>query len=345
MGSSTVTEHVYESDGHTTFYRASGPEKGTPIIFVHGWPELSLSWRHQLAAFGALGFRCIAPDLRGYGRSSIYREHSDYALEPIVGDMLALADGLGIDRAIWVGHDWGSPVVWSMASHHPDRCHGAVSLCVPYRTLDVGFEAVLELVNRERYPAETYPAGQWEYMRFYEENFETATRTFEANPYNTAKLLFRKGNPEGFGQIANTAMTRRNGGWFGELGEAPDLPRDADVISEEELDEYATYLAQNGFFGPDSYYMNHERNGAYGAAAQKPVLEMPVLFVAAQYDYVCDAVTSDLAVPMRQYCTDLTERLVYSGHWMAQERPGDVNSALAQWLAANFEPLWLTSAP
>lgn len=341
-----ITEHFVAGPSHTTFYRATGPEAGEPIIFVHGWPELGLSWRHQIDALGHLGFRCIAPDLRGYGRSTVHPDHADYALENIVADMLALADEIGAERAIWVGHDWGSPVVWSIASHHPDRCHGVASLCVPYRTLDLGIDATLALVNRDRYPEDTYPAGQWEYMRYYEENFDDACRLFEANPYNTAKLLFRKGDPAGFGLPAGTAMTRINGGWFGDAAEAPDFPRDGDVVSEAELAEYAHYLEQNGFFGPDSYYMNHARNAVYGARALNDgVLTMPVLFLAAQYDYVCDAITSDLAEPMRAHCDNLTEHVIYSGHWMAQERPHDVNSALARWLVAEFEPLWLASTP
>lgn len=345
MSIDAITQHVFEAQDHRTFYRASGPDTGTPIIFVHGWPELSLSWRHQLTALGALGFRCIAPDLRGYGRSTVYSRHSDYALENIVGDMLALADSIGIDRAIWIGHDWGSPVVWAIASHHPDRCHGVASLCVPYRTLDLGIDAVLDLVNRDRYPEDTYPAGQWEYMRFYEENFDDARRVFEANPLNTVKLLFRKGDPDGFGLPAMTAMTRTIGGFFGGVDEAPDTHGDTDVVSDEELREYAHHLEQNGFFGPGSYYMNHAPNAVYGANVERTVLDMPVLFVGAQYDYVCDTVTSDLSVPMREHCTDLTERLVYSGHWMAQERPRELNAILAQWLAENFESLWLTSLP
>jgi len=346
MDAGSVTEGVIESKGHTTHFRASGPQSGTPIVFVHGWPELSLSWRHQLAALGALGFRCIAPDLRGYGESTVYRQHSDYALEHVVSDMLGLAEALGIEKAIWVGHDWGSPVVWSIASHHPDRCHGVASLCVPYRTLDLGLDPVIDLVNRERYPADSYPAGQWEYMRFYEENFEDATKAFDADAYNTIKLLFRKGDPAGFGLPAGTSMTRINGGWFGAGGEAPDVPRDGDVVTEEEVAEYAGHLERNGFFGPDSYYMNHEANAEYGARALNAgVLDMPALFIGAQYDYVCDSITSDLGVPMRAACRDLTESVVYSGHWMAQERPRDVNSALTRWLATNFEHLWLQSTP
>jgi pimeloyl-ACP methyl ester carboxylesterase len=83
-----VTEHVAKSPRHTTFYLACGAEDGPLIIFAHGWPELSTSWRHQLPCFAALGFRAIAPDIRGYRRSSVYSRHEDYALEHIVKDML-----------------------------------------------------------------------------------------------------------------------------------------------------------------------------------------------------------------------------------------------------------------
>src|SRR5690349_701300 len=111
----TVTQHVHSTVRHTTAYLAAGPEHGTPMVFCHGWPELSRSWRHMLPVFSGLGFRCIAPDMRGYGGSSVYPRNEDYGLEQIVADMIELADGLGISKAVWVGHDWGSPVVWSMA--------------------------------------------------------------------------------------------------------------------------------------------------------------------------------------------------------------------------------------
>ncbi len=78
---------------HTTHYLAAGPEDGPLLIFVHGWPELSLTWRHQLPVFGGLGFRAIAPDLRGYGRSSVYSRFEDYAQEQVVADMLELLAG------------------------------------------------------------------------------------------------------------------------------------------------------------------------------------------------------------------------------------------------------------
>src|SRR5580693_3469476 len=96
----SVTEHFMKTARHASFYLASGPENGPLIIFVHGWPELSHSWRHQLRCFAALGFRCVAPDMRGYGRSSTYTTHADYALEHSVDDMLDLLAHLGRERAV-----------------------------------------------------------------------------------------------------------------------------------------------------------------------------------------------------------------------------------------------------
>jgi pimeloyl-ACP methyl ester carboxylesterase len=341
VAATTITEHVAKTTRHTSFYLACGPSDGPLIIFLHGWPELSISWRHQLPAMAALGFRAVAPDLRGYGRSSIYDTHAAYAQLPIVEDMLELLAALGRERAVWVGHDWGSPVVWNIASHHPERVTAVASLCVTYATIERGLDAVIPLLDRATYPAAEFPVGQWDYMRFYEENFAKATATFEANPYNTVKALFRKGSPAGRGKSAVTAHIRKAGGWFGAAAAAPDVPRDPDVVSEEDLSAYAAALARAGFFGPDSYYMNHAANAAYAArAANDGRLDMPVLFLTAAYDYICECVDSRLAEPMRRLCRDLTERVVPSGHWMAQEKPVAVNAALAHWLATHVPGVW-----
>ena len=133
---------------------------------------------------------------------------------------------------------------------------------------------------------------------------------------------------------------RINGGWFGG-GDVPAVPRDADVVSEADVCAYASALARNGFFGPNSYYMNHEANAVYAArAVNGAYLDMPVLFIAAQYDYTCESITSRLAEPMRKYCRRLNETVVYSGHWMAQEKPLDVNAALTRWLATSVVESW-----
>ena len=335
-----ITEHTVKTARHTTGYLACGAEAAPLLIFVHGWPELSRSWRHQLPAFAALGFRCVAPDMRGYGRSDTYPRHEDFAQEVIVQDMLELLTSLDRDKAVWIGHDWGSPVVWNLAAHHPDKVVGVASLCVPYLSSGFTLDTVVPLVDRSVYPADKFPAGQWDYQCFYEESFDKAVASFEANIRNVVKALFRKGNPERVGQPSITAMVRAAGGWFGG-GACPDLPRDADVVTEEDVEAYTAALTRNGFFGPDSWYMNHKRNGAYAKRAKNGgKLSMPVLFLHGAYDFTCETMHSKLAEPMRRDCADLSEAVVKSGHWMAQERPVDVNVALARWLAAKLPDYW-----
>src|SRR5262245_60051021 len=245
-----VTEHEVKSSRHTTGYLACGPAAGPLLVFVHGWPELSISWRHQLPVFAGLGFRCVAPDMRGYGRSTVHPRHEDYAVEHAVADMLELQTALDRERAVWVGHDWGSPVVWSLASHHPDRCAGVASLCVPYLREGFTLKSLVPLVDRQVYPADRYPAGQWDYQFFYEESFDRARAGFEANIANTVKALFRKGSASALGKPARTASVRQTGGWFGGGG-APDLPVDAEVLTEQDLNGYVAALSRHGFFGPD----------------------------------------------------------------------------------------------
>jgi pimeloyl-ACP methyl ester carboxylesterase len=339
-----VLENIAKSARHTSFYLSCGAEDATPMIFVHGWPELSISWRHQLPVFASLGFRAIAPDMRGYGRSSTYPAQSDYAQEQIVADMIELLDHLGAEKAIWVGHDWGAPVVWGIAQQHPDRCHGVANLCVPYIPEGFAPEKIIPLADRSIYPEDQFPNAQWDYQIFYRESFERAHTVFDADARATVKALFRAGNPEAVGQPAMTAFTRTAGGFFGEANAAPDVPRDTSVLTLEDENRYAAALQRNGFFGPDAWYMNGAANIEFAERAKAQWrLTMPVLFLHAAYDTVCETITSRLPEPMRAHCDDLTEVTVNSGHWMAQEKPVQVNAALAKWVSAQFPGLWPTA--
>ena len=340
----TVAEQVAKSERHISFYLSCGSRSAAPVIFLHGWPELSISWRHQLATFANLGFHALAPDMRGYGRSSVYARHEDYSQEEIVADMIELLDVIGAEKAVWVGHDWGSPVVWSIAQHHPQRCHGVTNLCVPYIPEGFAAESIIPLADRRVYPEDRFPAAQWDYQLFYRENFAAACAGFESNVRATVRTLFRAGDPAGKGKPARTSFVRSNGGWFGPKQQAPDVPRDAAVLNEEDEHRYVAALERNGFFGPDSWYMNAEVNTQFAERAKANWrLTMPVLFMHGAYDYVCETIDLRLAEPMRGNCTNLTEVTVLSGHWMAQEKPTQVNAALAKWLALKLPELWTAS--
>lgn len=343
MSRPAMTAHTLTTPSHTTSYLAAGPAGGPLLLFAHGWPALAATWRKQLTHFAALGYRVVAPDLRGYGHSTVYGSPDAYRQENVVHDMLELLDHLGRERAVWIGHDWGSPTVWNLASHHPDHTAAVAGLAVPYRSLELGLGALLPLVNRDLYPEVTYPMAQFDYMAYYEEHPERATAVLDADPGSSVRALYRRGDPITPGtRVSPLATLRRDGGWFGGADRAPDLPLDTAVLTEEDAEVLTESLARNGFAGPTAYYLNHEANAVYARqAVNGGRLDLPVLFLGADYDATADVVTTRLAEPMRAYCSDLTEARVPAGHWLQLERPDLVNAHLADWLSR----MGITPAP
>ena len=106
--------------------------QGPPVVFLHGFPELAFSWRFQLPAIAEAGFRAIAADQRGYGRSSVPPNVEDYGIDCLIGDVLGLLDTLGLERATFVGHDWGAFVLWHMSLLCPERMDRQAILNIPF---------------------------------------------------------------------------------------------------------------------------------------------------------------------------------------------------------------------
>lgn len=334
---SPIREGMVRTSRHSTHFLEAGPSHGRGVILIHGWPEIGLAWRAQLLALGALGLRVIAPDLRGCGQSMVHRTHDAYSQREIVKDMLELVDCLGLNRAIWIGHDWGSAVAWNVASHHPERCVGVGSLCVPYWTLERGLDEVLNLLNRTIYPAADFPAAQFEYIRFYHDNFNRATTAFEADVSATFRALMRRGDPALRGQPFVTAYVRKQGGWFGPDQPAPNAPLDEAILSRRDLDAYIEAYKRTGFFGINSLYMNDSDNRAYSdEAPNEGRLDMPVLFLSGAYDYVSDTENSDLQAPMLARCANVERHTIACGHWMQHEASTAVNAVLGCWIESRF---------
>ncbi len=111
-------------------FEVSEEGAGTPVVLLHGFPDTSALWRHQVAALTGAGFRTIAPDMRGRGRSDRPPEVADYALTKIVGDVTGIMDALGVQRAHVVGHDWGAAVAWLVAMLAPTRVDHLVAISV-----------------------------------------------------------------------------------------------------------------------------------------------------------------------------------------------------------------------
>jgi pimeloyl-ACP methyl ester carboxylesterase len=126
-------EHSQIQAGEVRLHCASmGPADGPLVVLLHGFPESWVTWRHQLPALAAAGFRAVAPDLRGYGGSDKPRGVGQYRIEKLAQDVAELVRALGRQRAHLVGHDWGGNVAWHAAMWHPERVHKLAILSVPH---------------------------------------------------------------------------------------------------------------------------------------------------------------------------------------------------------------------
>jgi soluble epoxide hydrolase/lipid-phosphate phosphatase len=331
---------VFYASNKKIHYHAVGPPLGPLIIFVHGWIGTGILWKCQIDTFAALGFRVIAPDMPGYGQSTSRHVLDDYHQESIVEGMRALLEAQGRDAAIWVGHDWGAGVVSSVATQHPETVKALITVCVPYRSIELGWEGLLPLINRDIYPAEEYKLGQWDYMKKYEEDFENVVKWFDDNTANFCKIAMQH-QPPPLSRFAPMFPTIRKDGWFGgisslssiEIEDRPLLPRDVFTSFAKDMDK-------TGFWGPCAYYMHHERNAHYNGQKQSQTLTQPVLFVHAAWDLVCDTKTSRLAEPMRRGCSNLTEVTIESDHYPQFQKPTEFNAAVCRFIIEQVPTEW-----
>jgi pimeloyl-ACP methyl ester carboxylesterase len=330
--SGILTARVFRSARHATRYWEVGPVSGPLMVFLHGWPGIGLMWRAQMEAFAAEGWHCIAPDMRGYGGSAAPTAPEAYALEEIVGDMVELHDHLGARPTIWVGHDWGSPVVGALAAHHGSRSRGIVLLSVPYFPNGFALPNLLPLIDRQLYPADQYPDGQWDYYRFYLTHFAQTVSDMGADIPATLASIYRPGNPRSAGKVSPSALITANGGRYGTAHHAPPTAPDSTLWPPIDFDALVEAFRSTGFRPGNAWYLNDAANVAYAHAAPNGGrLRQPVLFVNGDWDAICDINRGRLGEPMRSSCGDLTVTSLPAGHWLPLERKSELNQTIRSW--------------
>lgn len=333
MPLSILVSHTFSTARHTTHYLETGPANGPLMIFLHGWPELSLIWRAQLEAFAADGWRCIAPDMRGYGDSSAPAASEAYAQQHVVEDMMELHDHLGGEPAIWIGHDWGSVTVGSLVSHEPARSHGAVLISVSYFPSGHALQTLVPLIDRRIYPIDTYPDGQWDYYRYYNTHFAAAVADLDADKTASLASIYRSADPEHIDKPVSNATVTRRGGRFGDAHRAPPTAPDRALWPEADFDALVRSFDVHGFRAPCAWYLNDDANVAYaGRASHGGQLFMPVLFVNGDFDPMNRINGNHMGDPMREACADLTVAHLPGAHWLPLECKTELILAMRAWL-------------
>lgn len=320
MSEEAPAHRDFEHDGTTIHALDLGD--GPVVLFVHGYPETSHSWRHQLPAVAAAGYRGVAIDVRGYGRSSRPPGIEEYSMGRLVADNVRIAEALGADRVVIVGHDWGSPIASTSSLLRPDLFDALVMLSVPYTP-----------PSRER-PTGLFAQIFGEDVEFYMNYFQEPGRAdAEAAEDVRAWLLGMY-----YGAMAGAPPEARPFAVIPKGKRMKDLlvqpPGDLPWLPAEDLDEYVRSFEQSGFTGGLNRYRNLDNDWAELAAFRGRPVEVPALFIGGDED----GVTRFMGAAIARFPETLphlrgSHILEGCGHWIQQERPEEVNRLLLEFLA------------
>jgi soluble epoxide hydrolase / lipid-phosphate phosphatase len=313
---------------------------GFPVVFCHGFPEMWYSWRHQLRALAAAGFRAIAPDQRGYGETGCPQPIEAYRARELVQDIVGMLDALEIKRCVIVGHDWGGFVAWQSAMIAPERIARVVGVNTPFmpRWLPSSSDAPefpREVWVTSRQPAPLKPtemarqaaAGNFHYVLYFQQPGVAETE-LERDVPRTLRGFYRDPSPR------PRTSERQVPGVFGPAGggildRLPDGPQ-GKFMSDADLNMFVTAFKRTGFRGGLNWYRNIDRNWEDSANVVERV-EQPALMITAELDPV---LWPEQTTGMERWVPNLKRAHVLgSGHWTQQEKPDEVNAALLQFLS------------
>jgi pimeloyl-ACP methyl ester carboxylesterase len=297
---------------------------GPLVVLSHGFPELSYSWRHQLPALAAAGYRVVAPDQRGYGRSSRPEAVEDYAVHHLASDLIGILDDLGEERATFVGHDWGSMVVSHTALEHPDRVAGLVNMSVAHvRRGEVAPTTAMRNVFGDDY---------FFYILYFQEP-GVADAELGGDPARTMRRMLAGVTLSDGGMPDPSAFANDGRGFVDRMPEPASLP---DWLAQHELDHYVAEFTRTGFTGGINWYRNFDRNWATTEHLAGAKVECPSLFIGGSRDPVLLMTPPTIA---HDALTDHRGDVIVdgAGHWVQQEAPDAVNTALIDFLAQLYK--------
>ena len=297
----------------------AGPTDGPLVVLLHGFPESSHSWRHQIEPLATAGWRVLVPDQRGYGASSRPDDIDAYAGDLLAGDVMGLLDDVGLERAVIVGHDWGALLAWHIGRTRPERCRAIVAASVPFNDWPAPPTEVFRSLHGDNFF----------YILYFQEP-GVAESELDAGPERFLRSIIWAadgGVDRGLTSSLPAAGTRLTRSFEHVLGRVPDdLP---DWLTDDEFERWVRPFRTSGFFGPVSWYRhldtNYERTKHLGTA----VFAMPTAFVAGADDPVI-ATRPELVDAMAAILPNhLDSHLIPgAGHWVQQSAPEEFNAWL-----------------
>jgi len=316
--------HYVETNGIRMAVYEQGPKDGVPIVMCHGFPELGYSWRHQLPAVAGAGFRALAPDQRGYGNTGGPKGPDAvplYDIAHLTDDLADMLDALGIDKAVFAGHDWGGMVTWQMALRHPGRVAGVIGVNTPFiprgpidpiagMRMVFGEDMYIVYFQKFGIAEKIFDADVARSMRFWYRKSAMKLADFDALPADQKNLSFLK------------SFDTDESSWLG-----------TQLLNAEELDYYTKAFEKSGFEGGINWYRNFTRNWQL-TEGQTEKIDVPCLMISAADDIV---LRPELTVGMENHIPDLEKHVIADcGHWTQSEKPDELNRLMVDWLKRRF---------
>ena len=296
---------------------------GPLVLLIHGFPELALSWRDQIAALAQAGYHAVAPDMRGYGGSPGPDPRDGYSILHLVGDMVDLVRALGQTHCVVIGHDWGAAVAWHCALMRPDMFRAVAGLSVPFQPRRAGGPPIPAMAAISKRAG----LGDLYISRF---QADDAHAIFDADPATALRKCF-------YGYDGATPTQRQSTGFI-PAGEnmLSVVPEDATLppwMSETHFAEYVSAFSAFGFKGPIDWYRCLDLNWSLTAYLQDRRIDQPSLFIVGERDPVRNY-SGKHEAEQTFWLTDLRGQIVLpgAGHWIQQERPDEVNAALLKFI-------------
>jgi pimeloyl-ACP methyl ester carboxylesterase len=308
-------EHTTVTTNGINMHVASiGKQQSPVILFLHGFPELWYSWRHQMISLSSIGYRCIAPDLRGYGDTDAPPSAASYTVFHLVGDLIGLLDSLEVEQVFLVGHDWGAIIAWYFCLFRPDRIKSLVNLSVPFiprnpqlKTLD-GFRATL---GDEFYVVRFQEVGEMEEDLAQQNTTEIMKKFLLPSSPTELFRIPKKTGYRGFPKVQNLPA------W----------------LSEEDVNYFSSKFKHTGFTGGLNYYRALNLDWELTAPWTGVQVKVPTMFVMGDLDIVYyfpgmkDYIHNG---GFKKDVPDLRDVVIMEGvgHFINQEKPHEITTAI-----------------
>lgn len=301
--------------------------QGPLVLLCHGFPETKYAWRHQIEALARGGYRAVAPDMRGYGKTEAPERPDQYTIFHAIGDLVALLDALGGQQAVLVGHDWGATVAWQAALMRPDRFSAVVALSVPMMGLP------------PMPPSRIFPQDDKSlFYTLYFQDPDGAEAEFGRDVALTLRKLIFAASGEAGPRLPGDStpnpfgMVSRSTGLLKGLPEPAALP---DWLPVLHFDRLVQDFEASGFRGGLNYYRNLDRNWELQHVAAGLPITVPALFMIGERDTGLSIPGMDQIIAgIPTLVPDLrgSHIIPHAGHWLQQERPKEVSEAILRFL-------------